>query len=52
VTVAVLCAGAGRHGQRVYWGAWMTLLPEDDADTGHHHLLSRRTGEPAHLRSF
>lgn len=35
-------AGAGGYGQRIYSWAWMALLPEDDADTGHHHLMIRR----------
>ena len=48
-------AGAGSHGQRYYSWAWIALLPEDDADTGHHHLLIRRndaTGELAYLRCY
>jgi SRSO17 transposase len=46
-------AGAGSHGHRFYPWAWITLRPEDDHDTGHHHLLIRRndrTGEHAYLR--
>ena len=48
-------AGAGSHGQRYYSWAWIALSPEDDADTGHHHLLIRRndtTGELAYLRCY
>jgi SRSO17 transposase len=48
-------AGTGSHGHRNYSWAWITLLPEDDADTGHHHLLIRRndaTGELAYLRCY
>ena len=48
-------AGAGSHGQRYYSWAWIALLPEDDADTGTHHLLIRRndaTGEHAYLRCY
>ena len=48
-------AGAGSHGPRIYSWAWIALLPEDDADTGHHHLLIRRndrTGELAYLRCY
>jgi hypothetical protein len=48
-------AGAGSHGDRYYSWAWIGLLPEDDADTGHHHLLIRRndaTGEYAYLRCY
>ena len=48
-------AGAGSHGQRYYSWAWIALLPEDDADTGYHHLLIRRndgTGELAYLRCY
>jgi SRSO17 transposase len=48
-------AGAGSHGDRYYSWAWIGLLPEDDADTGHHHLLIRRndaTGECAYLRCY
>ena len=50
-------AGAGSHGHRLYSWAWIALLPEDDTDTGYHHLLIRRndaTGEqdlPALLRT-
>jgi hypothetical protein len=46
-------AGAGAHGPRLYSWAWLRLNPEDDADTGVHHLLIRRndaTGEYAYLR--
>ncbi|HUO39008.1 MAG TPA: transposase [Mycobacterium sp.] len=49
------CAGAGSHGDRYYSWAWIGLLPENDADTGHHHLLIRRndvTGEYAYLRCY
>ena len=49
------CAGAGSHGPRIYSWAWIALVPEDDADTGHHHLLIRRndrTGELAYLRCY
>jgi SRSO17 transposase len=48
-------AGAGAHGPRLYSWAWFRLLPEDDTDTGHHHLLIRRndaTGELAYLRCY
>ncbi len=48
-------AGAGSHGHRYYSWAWIALQPEDDADTGHHHLLIRRndaTGELAYLRCY
>ena len=48
-------AGAGSHGHRVYSWAWIALLPEDDTDTGDHHLLIRRndaTGELAYLRCY
>ena len=48
-------AGAGSHGPRIYSWAWIALVPEDDADTGHHHLLIRRndtTGELAYLRCY
>jgi SRSO17 transposase len=48
-------AGAGSHGQRYYSWAWIALLPEDDTDTGSHHLLIRRndaTGELAYLRCY
>jgi SRSO17 transposase len=48
-------AGAGSHGQRLYSWAWIALLPEDDTDTGQHHLLIRRndhTGELAYLRCY
>jgi SRSO17 transposase len=48
-------AGAGSHGPRIYSWAWIALQPEDDADTGHHHLLIRRndrTGELAYLRCY
>jgi SRSO17 transposase len=48
-------AGAGSHGHRLYTRAWIALLPEDDTDTGQHHLLIRRndrTGELAYLRCY
>jgi SRSO17 transposase len=48
-------AGTGSHGQRYYSWAWVALEAEDDADTGHHHLLIRRndaTGELAYLRCY
>ncbi len=48
-------AGAGSHGPRIYSWAWIALQPEDDADTGHHHLLIRRndrTCELAYLRCY
>jgi len=48
-------AGAGSHGPRRYSWAWITLLAEEDTDTGHHHLLIRRndaTGELAYLRCY
>jgi SRSO17 transposase len=48
-------AGTGSHGHRYYSWAWIALLPEDDTDTGTHHLLIRRndaTGEHAYLRCY
>jgi SRSO17 transposase len=48
-------AGPGAHGPRLYSWAWFRLLPEDDTDTGVHHLLIRRndaTGEHAYLRCY
>jgi len=48
-------AGTGAHGHRYYSWAWIALLPEDDTDTGCHHLLIRRndaTGELAYLRCY
>jgi SRSO17 transposase len=48
-------AGAGAHGPRLYSWAWFRLLPEDDTDTGIHHLLIRRndaTDEHAYLRCY
>ena len=48
-------AGAGAHGPRLYSWAWFRLLPEEDTDTGVHHLLIRRsdtTGEHAYLRCY
>ena len=48
-------AGTGSHGHRYYSWAWIALQPEDDTDTGHHHLLIRRndaTGELAYLRCY
>ena len=48
-------AGTGAHGHRYYSWAWIELLPEDDTDTGTHHLLIRRndrTGELAYLRCY
>jgi SRSO17 transposase len=48
-------AGLGARGLRMYSWAWVALLPEDDTDTGHHHLLIRRndtTGELAYLRCY
>ena len=48
-------AGAGSHGPRIYSWAWIALHPEDDTDTGCHHLLIRRndaTGEHAYLRCY
>src|SRR5262249_52066434 len=45
----------GSHGLRMYSWTWITLLPEDDTDTGHHHLLIRRndtTHELAYLRCY
>jgi len=48
-------AGAGAKGHRRYSWAWITLQPEDDTDTGCHHLLVRRndaTGELAYLRCY
>jgi SRSO17 transposase len=48
-------AGAGSHGHRLYSWAWISLLAEDDTDTGCHHLLIRRndaTGEHAYLRCY
>src|SRR4029077_11000087 len=47
--------GAGSHGQRYYSWAWISLLAEDDIDTGWHYLLIRRndgTGEHAYLRCY
>jgi SRSO17 transposase len=48
-------AGSGSHGHRYYSWAWITLLPEEDGDTGCHYLLIRRndaTGELAYLRCY
>lgn len=48
-------AGLGAKGDRIYSWAWITLSPENDEDTGHHHLLIRRndtTGELAYLRCY
>jgi SRSO17 transposase len=48
-------AGTGARGQRYYSWAWVTLLAEDDTDTGKHHLLIRRndrSGELAYLRCY
>jgi SRSO17 transposase len=48
-------AGTGSHGHRYYSWAWIALEPEDDTDTGCHHLLIRRndaTGELAYLRCY
>jgi SRSO17 transposase len=48
-------AGTGSHGHRYYSWAWVALLPEDDTDTGWHHLLIRRndaTSELAYLRCY
>jgi len=48
-------AGPGSHGHRYYSWAWIALRPEDDTDTGCHHLLIRRTdatGELAYLRCY
>ena len=48
-------AGAGSHGHRYYSWAWITLAPEDSADTGYNYLLIRRndkTGELAYLRCY
>lgn len=48
-------AGSGAHGPRLYSWAWFLLLPEDDTDTGAHHLLIRRndtTSEHAYLRCY
>ena len=45
----------GSHGHALYSWAWFRLLPEDDTDTGVHHLLIRRndaTGELAYLRCY
>jgi SRSO17 transposase len=47
--------GSGSKGPRYYDWAWITLLPEHDADGGEHHLLIRRTpgtGELAYLRCY
>lgn len=48
-------AGAGSHGHRYYFWAWIALEPEDYTDTGQHHLLILRndtTGELAYLRCY
>jgi SRSO17 transposase len=48
-------ASPGSHGHRYYSWAWVALLPEEDTDTGHHHLLIRRndaTGELIYLRCY
>ena len=48
-------AGVGAHGPRLYSWAWFRLSPEDDSDTGIHHLLIRRndaTGELAYLHCY
>ena len=48
-------AGPGSKGPRYYAWAWVALLPEDNGDTGQHHLLIRRndaTGELAYLRCY
>ena len=48
-------AGTGSKGERIYSWAWVALRPEDDSDTGHHHLLIRRndaTGELAYQRCY
>ena len=48
-------AGPGSKGPRYYAWAWIALLPEDEHDTGQHHLLIRRhpaTGELAYLRCY
>jgi SRSO17 transposase len=47
--------GPGSKGPRYYDWAWIALLPEDDSDSGQHHLLIRRndtTGELAYLRCY
>ena len=48
-------AGPGSKGPRCYAWAWIALLPEDNGDSGQHHLLIRRndtTGELAYLRCY
>ena len=53
--MAALLAGPGSKGPRYYAWAWVALLPEDNGDTGQHHLLIRRndaTGEHAYLRCY
>jgi hypothetical protein len=55
VIIGVLGVGSGSKGERIYSWARFALRPEDDSDTGHHHLLIRRndaTGEPAYLRCY
>jgi SRSO17 transposase len=47
--------GPGSKGPRYYAWTWIALLPEDENDTGQHHLLIRRndtTGELAYLRCY
>lgn len=47
--------GSGSKGPRFYAWTWIALLPEDEGDTGQHHLLIRRndaTGELAYLRCY
>ena len=39
--------GPGSKGPRYYDWAWIALLPEDDSDSGQHHLLIRRNDTPA-----
>ena len=48
-------AGAGSKGHRWYSWAWFAIEPEDDTDTGTHHVLIRRndaTGELAYHRCY
>ncbi len=48
-------AGAGSKGHRWYSWAWIAIEPEDDTDSGIHHVLIRRndaTGELAYHRCY
>jgi SRSO17 transposase len=42
-------AGAGSKGHRWYSWAWIAIEPEDDKDTGQHHVLVRRNDATAEL---